>query len=333
MIISKLIKYMKDEKLQIGIEEIKKVTMTTDEKRHIFENVLNFSAPINKPVRSTWTIYSLISRFHKNNLVFYSVISCFIILTSGGIVFASTESLPDSILYPIKVDIVEPIVSALTFSQEDKAQYESNLSTTRLVEAETLADKGKLNSSAEKRINTLLANHTIALNNALGKIDKAKSSEKMNEIVTNYNARMNAHAQVLDIMTAQGDTQDKAISNNQISKTVRVNAGKVISTLENKEENTTSKYLNKKKDVQDIIDSTSNDLGSAKINKSHIRQTIVNDTNKKLDQAKQFLSEVNINEKNGNSKDAYLYLVNSEVSAKEANIFLKAGLKFNNNSK
>ena len=80
----------------------------------------------------------------------------------SGVVFASQESLPNSIFYPLKVNIVEPIRGALTFSHKNKAKYEINLATERLVEAETLAGQGKLDKINEKKLNNLLNKHTVA---------------------------------------------------------------------------------------------------------------------------------------------------------------------------
>lgn len=329
-----------DNKLQKGINKIKELRLTADEKNRIFASVINSGVSTRLSLKSPWASYAFFAKIRKSNFITYGVAVLFILFTTGGIVFASTESLPDSILYPIKVSVVEPIISKLKFNQEDKAQYESNLSTKRLIEAETLANKGKLDPANEKKINILLANHTIALDGALDKISKNKSSEKTNEIVTNFNAQMNAHAQVLDIIIAHENKQDQPISDNQISKMARINADKIINILKNKKDEVSDtnkkdevldKYKNKKDNIQAIIDSTTADLNKTDNNKSHIRQKVVNDTNITLDQAKQFLFEADENKKDGNSEDAYLKLIDSEVSAKEAKIFLKAGLKFNIN--
>jgi hypothetical protein len=82
-----------------------------------------------------------------------------------------------------------------------------------MVEAETLAEKGKLNSASEKKINALLANHVKALDNALNKIDNTKSKDKADKIITNFNDKMNAHAKILDNILAK-DNFDKTNNNN-----------------------------------------------------------------------------------------------------------------------
>jgi hypothetical protein len=202
-----------DNRLQKGINEIKELNLTSDEKNRIFASVINSGVSIKSSPKSSWVNYTFFAKIQKNHILSYGFVVLFILLATSGIVFASTESLPDGILYPIKVSIVEPIISKLKFSQEDKAQYESSLASTRMVEAETLAEKGKLNSASEKKINALLANHVKALDNALNKIDNTKSKDKADKIITNFNDKMNAHAKILDNILAK-DNFDKTNNNN-----------------------------------------------------------------------------------------------------------------------
>ena len=324
---------MKEKNFKNAIEEIQKITMTVNEKKFILERVYNSAEVLGQPVRSFWMFNSFMSIIKKNHLAFYSLIVSFVVLTSSGIVFASQESLPSSILYPIKVKIIEPIKGALVFSYEAKAEHESNLATTRLIEAEILADQGNLNTSNEKKINDLLTVHTKALNIAL---DQTQSSDKVDEIVTNFQAGMNAHAKVLDIITEQGrnisenKVQNIQVSNNnsnEVSNNARANANRVKDKLNNKGVKMTDNYAKRKNDIKLLIDSTADNLNNAAIDASPMNQVIILDVNKTLDEAQQFLKEADKQENNGYSNNAYSSLLNSLSSAKEAKIFLKTGLQ------
>lgn len=218
---------MKDKKLQIGIEQIKKVTMTTSEKRRILEEVLGSSILDSALVRSPYTFYSFVSNLKKNRFFSYAIISCLVIFLGSGVVFASEGSLPDNILYPLKVNIVEPIRAALITSPVDKAQYESSLATKRLSEAETLAKQGKLDVSKENKLNKLLSKHTNALNNAINEVSKTKSVGVANDIINNFHAKMNTQAEVLNNISNRENNPDRKNQYNQISKSVRSNADKV----------------------------------------------------------------------------------------------------------
>jgi hypothetical protein len=199
---------MKDKKLQNGINEIKNIKMTSVEKKQILEYILNSSQKSNELIPSPWAnIFTFAIK--KNRFIYYMVIPLIVALTGGGVVFASEESLPDSILYPIKVNIVEPVRGALKFSRESRASYESGLATRRMVEAEALATKGKLDQKNEEQINTLLKKHNKKLNEALDKIDESESSEQVDEIVADFQEKMNSHAKNLDSITFQKREEKK----------------------------------------------------------------------------------------------------------------------------
>lgn len=198
---------MKNNKLQNGIEEIKKITMTADEKKQVFENILNSSPVMKKPIHSPWMTFSFISQINKKQLAYFVIIPLIFILSGGGVVFASEESLPDSILYPIKVNIVEPVKGAFIFSPEAKAKYEIDLATERLVEVETLADQGKLDKIDDKKINNLLENHTKSLNRIIDKINKTESKDKADKIVNDFKTKMNAHVRGLEIIKKDNQNQ------------------------------------------------------------------------------------------------------------------------------
>jgi hypothetical protein len=317
---------MKDEKLQSSIEEIKKIKMTSDEKNSMLTSILNSDMSLKKSLQSPWMNYSFISRVYKSKFVYYGAVVCLIVLIGGReVVFASETSLPGNALYPIKVNIIEPIGSVFKFSTEAKAEYESSLATKRLVEAEALASEDKLDASKEKELNNLLSKHTRALDKNLNKLKEDKSSDdKVDDIVVNFQAGMNAHASVLDVIDTNENTTD---DNEKISNNARSSGSKIRGSINSKDENKQEKYKKRKEIVKHLIDSTAKDLEDTNVDTSKVRQTIINDTHKTLDKAKKLLDDTNKENKDFNSNDDYSALLDSESSAKEANIFLKAGLK------
>ena len=76
-----------------------------------------------------------------------------------------------------------------------------------------------------------------------------------------------------------------------------------------------------------MIDSTDTDLGQTDTTVSPKKKRIVEDTHKTLDEARKFLKEGDDDDKAGNFNNAYGKLLDSESSAKEADIFFKAGIK------
>lgn len=313
-------------KLNIGKEEIRKVVMTADEKNRIFENIMNSPVRSSKSVRSP---YSFVSALYHNKAVYYAVVSSFVVFVGGGVALASTGSLPGNILYPVKVNVVEPLHSALTFSTQARAEYESSLATERLVEAETLANEGKLDKSKEDKLNLLLANHTEALNKSLDKLRRSSEDEDADdEIVTEFQARMNAHARMIGILSNNGSRDSDKEEDNEISKTARDRANKIRDALKKKKYDDSGKYTKKRTSVQSLIDSTDTDIiRDDKNQTSSKRRRVFEDTHKTLDRAKDFLKESEEHDKKGDLESAYSSLLDSESSAKEAGILMRAGLK------
>ena len=325
---------MKDKKLQNGINEIRNITMTSDEKNHILEHVLTSQSLYTRPVRSFWTTYSFFYIKQKNPLIFYFAVFFIAVFFGGGIVFASQESLPNSIFYPIKINVLEPIHGALTFSLKEKAKYESILATKRLKEAETLSSQGKLDLSIEKKINNLLEINTASFNKTLNEINKTESNEDRDEIVINFHAEMNAHARILEIIKEQENKLEEKDKENTISETARIGAEKAVDVSKNKEnnkeENNSYKYNTKRNTVRVLIDKTSFGIGD---NTTVFlpKKEIVDSAQETIDQAKEFLNEADKHEEKGDREDAYSDLLKSESYVKEAGIFLKTGLNLKEN--
>jgi len=323
---------MKDEKLKIGIKEIKEIKMTELEKGHILKNILNSPVSYEQPIKSPWTIFSLFSVIHKNRLVYYGFVFSLAVVLGGGAVFASGNSLPGNVFYPLKVSIVEPIHSAFTFSPKKKAQYESNLATKRMIEAETLKSQGKLDKAKEERLSLLLEDHTKAFNKAI------EGNDDDDDAITNFQAGLNAHARVLELMNERDDKSEKQEKNNKVSDTARAGADKIKDTLKEREDNNKEKNEDKneerKKHVREIIDGTVRELDNhTSVDVSPDRQTIIDNTHKTLEEANRYLKEADEEDEKGDAKEAYFRLLDSESSAKEAGIFLKSGLKFKDREK
>lgn len=321
-----------DKNLIKAKKDIREIKMTSDEKAYIFESILNTPTEIKAPVRSPYTFFSFVSSFSKNRLVYSVSLGCLVVFISTGAVFASGNSLPGNILYPLKVKVVEPARGAFISSPIAKIEYESSLATKRIVEAEILASKDELDESKEEQLNSLLEGHTMAFNVA---VDKFRQSDSFDEnidedVSTNFEATMNAHARVLEVINEDKNTGKENKRNIKISKTARDNAIKIRSTQkdkEDKEDQELEKYKKRITDVQSIIDKTITDIDKNRDEVSSSKQKIINDAHKTLEDARKLLKESDEDDKRGDSKNSRSKLLDSERSAREASIFLRAGLE------
>lgn len=315
---------MENEKFKKGIQDIKEITMTSGEKKRILENVLNSPLPILKPVLSPWS-FVLLKFKQQNNFIQYSIpVFLIVIFVSGGSIFASQKSLPGDIFYPIKVSVVEKINSAFITSPKEQALYQTELVTKRFAEAEILAKRGELDKNKEEKINKLLEKNISTFNKSINDIEDEKTETDISNVVTDFEAEINARTQVLDLVDYEKSETKKE---SKISKNIQEKTEKIKEDLKNKKDSY-EKYEEKKEEIEKRIKYTSSDLlEKNKDDKSQIGQKITDDTNTNLNKAKDFLNKAEEKKKKGNEKDAYSYLIDSESSSKQAEIFFKSTKK------
>jgi len=326
-----------DDKLNKGVKEIRNVIMTGEEKKRMLEYILNSSILHQKHTRSPYVVYSFFQKIKERKLVYYGLISCLVLALGGGTVSASYGSLPGNMLYPVKVSVVEPIYSAFMFSTKAKAQYESSLAEKRLIEAETLASQDKLDLLKEEKLNVLLQTHTNALKKEISKLREDSSTdneETEDDITIEFEAKMKAHARILNVINEHEDNKEnennggESTRNKKIIKAAENSANSLRIGDNNKEKETTSEqYQKRKKAVESLINKAVTDVKESKIKKSRIKQKIFDNTHERMNEAVKSLERAYEDEREENYKEAYKKLLDSESSAREARILLKAGIR------
>lgn len=81
------------------------------------------------------------------------------ILLIPGIAFASEQSLPGDVLYPLKTELVEPLRGIFTYGEEASALWHSKLIARRVSEVDTLAQAERLNDTIKERVEAELNEH------------------------------------------------------------------------------------------------------------------------------------------------------------------------------
>src|SRR3989344_3391772 len=72
--------------------------------------------------------------FHRFAAVAMAVV--LLMTVGGGAAYAAEGAMPDDILYPMKIHFNEPLVSAISFTPEQKADWEARRLERRMREAE-----------------------------------------------------------------------------------------------------------------------------------------------------------------------------------------------------
>jgi len=144
---------MKD-RLTDGIKHIKEIQLTEHERSVMFSRISGYmesTAPKPIPTPFNWFVFA-----HKTS-VFAGLL--LFIFSSTAVVVASQDSLPGDVLYPVKVNIKEPIVSAISFGKDAKLSMEVQKANERLAEAEKLSEVGRLSSNTRKEIEVRFEKH------------------------------------------------------------------------------------------------------------------------------------------------------------------------------
>lgn len=191
---------MKDLNIQKEIEQIKRVSLTTDEKSKMLHN-LSMYADLHVPVQSPFSIFSFIKQPLARKFS-YAIASILIaVLVGGTAAYASENSLPGEMLYNIKTKIVEPLRVAMAKTSEEKAKIETELADTRLKEAEDLDKVGKLTPEFKKNLDERFNNHFSKYSEFKKEIEgriASSSKDKTEEIQKEFNDKMSSHNEILN---------------------------------------------------------------------------------------------------------------------------------------
>lgn len=186
---------MKDLNIQKEIEQLKKISLTQDEKSKMLHN-LSMYADLHMPVSSPFSIFSYFNTPLKRKLSFALASVMIAVLAGGPLAYASENSLPGDILYPIKTGVLEPVRIALARNPEKKALVETILANKRLEEAEKLEKLGRLTSDRKKYLDDKFESHVSNFNKITRDLDK--ESKKSERVQKDFDEKMNSHNEILN---------------------------------------------------------------------------------------------------------------------------------------
>ncbi|MEK7094083.1 MAG: DUF5667 domain-containing protein [Patescibacteria group bacterium] len=136
------------------------------------------------------------------------------ILLGGGTSLAAERALPGDVLYPIKVVINEPVVSALSLSVEAKIDWEAELAGRRLKEAVELADAGKLNAEVEEKLSEEFTKHETKVRERIANLEEKGDEKVAASLAARFEGSLKAHEEALQHTEDSSANQDTALTVN-----------------------------------------------------------------------------------------------------------------------
>lgn len=128
---------------------------------------------------SVWNTASFI-RVNRNTMPALALIAAAVI--GGSTSLAAQNSLPNDLLYPVKVNFNENIRSALALSADAEAALQVDLLAERVEEAALLQANGQLDGELAARVRTNVAAQADAANQANDRVDESIKVESDNQI-------------------------------------------------------------------------------------------------------------------------------------------------------
>lgn len=185
-----------------GIKDLKKITLDPAEKNAMLERILN--APIPYPIP-----------FYRKSIS-YVATALIVSISSGGIAYAAEGSVPGDLLYPVKINVTEPIRDVIAITPKAKADWELEKTSRRLHEATVLATKDKLDQEKREDMEDRLEKQVVKA----GISDETKHEVK---------ERLNASAKVLkEIRENKKDGEKNEIE--KFEKKIKTTAEKITDT-------------------------------------------------------------------------------------------------------
>ena len=136
--------------------------------------------------------------FLKYKQTIYAVVLIIVFLGAGsGTVFASNQSLPGDLLYPMKLNVTEKVHLMLAMSSEAKAEVQLELLDRRMEEGTQLAASGKLDAKTAAQLESLIAGYQAELGKLYERFPEDKKVEIATSISSRLDAVINVHAHVL----------------------------------------------------------------------------------------------------------------------------------------
>ena len=198
---------MNEQELQSIIQKSPAVSLSQQEraeaKAHIFAVVKKYPRRYQKPRQLDWKLQSL-SWMSTHRIATAALLAVVLVVFAGtGVTLAAQQSLPGDLIYPVKTDVNEKVLSWFAVSDQAKAQYDLGLVQLRLQEAETVALQHKLDANTSQKIQALLNTHIQDIQTHIKKVQGANQLAVSVQTNSDLEASLNAHAHVMATIAQQ----------------------------------------------------------------------------------------------------------------------------------
>ncbi|MFA6414882.1 MAG: DUF5667 domain-containing protein [Candidatus Paceibacterota bacterium] len=348
---------MKNNSLHQGAQKIRAITLSPKEKAAVLARLLEHVAQHPARIVSPWRVY--VSQF-RFEVAMATVLV--MLVTGGSVASAAKGALPGDLLYPVKISVLEPAQGLFVTGDVPRAHWAALKTVRRLEEAETLAAQGRLNPSVIEAVKNNFEKSANEFNAIVESAQTGGSSEQIVDASVDFEARVNAHAQILSAVgQGPGDSQTDDLSS--LRNSVEENAHKAreqrasatarflkrgeqegyasstesrrreaSQTRSSEDDRTQALFDDRVHAIETMITSTEGRLhdatSSVSTTTSSVQEGILRNVPETLRAAEDALKEARQRQDSGDADKAYSALLDSESAAKQADTSLEQGLRW-----
>ena len=184
------------------IDEAREIKLSPSEKADAKNQLILFvqkRASIDVRTAGLERLHSRRSILANIKLTFIKPMPIFIailILLGGGTSFAAEQSLPGDALYPVKVYVNEEVRGWATLSNEAKANWDADLATRRLNEAEQLAAETRLDAETRAQLEANFQAHADRVQARINAFED-RDADKAARVSSNFETSLRVHENIL----------------------------------------------------------------------------------------------------------------------------------------
>lgn len=207
-------------KLKRSLKEAKNISLSAEEKSEVYGRILALveeekgsnKNTAGSPIGSIWVPWWKEVMARKHSVLVKAGISALFLMLIGGTGLSAEKAVPGDLLYPVKVEVNEPLVGTLTFTSEAKARYAARQIERRLEEVvQLLADNG-VPAEWQSEVEHRLTLHTASLNRRMNELEDQDRVNFINDITTRLESQVETHQRVMSEVVAEPSSKVNRLS-------------------------------------------------------------------------------------------------------------------------
>lgn len=189
----------KHETIESLLTSQKDTSLSVSERADMWQDLHSY-ATFHTPVEAT-----VVKRFSFTHVMRFATATAALVFVSVGTGYAAYDSLPGDALYPVKVNVVEPVVGFSHSSEQDQLNYQASLLERRLFEMQQLSKAELLTEETVATIETSVEKHGSEINGIItADIDSSVNAKERLDVLSNAVTTLRTHEFIEDTKVGKG---------------------------------------------------------------------------------------------------------------------------------